>query len=82
MPKQYSFTSEGIEAFADDVIGDVMDAIHETGTYNDKLQITVGSRTIIIPMVSETYEALASMLHNAVTIWESEYEGEKENEDE
>lgn len=74
MTAHYRFTSEGIEAFTDDIIGDVMEAMHETGTYNDKLQITVGSRTIIIPMVSETYEALESMLHDAVTIWEEEYE--------
>ena len=82
MTKQYGFTSEGVQAFLDDVIGDVMDALHETGTYEDQLYITVGSRTITIPMVSETYEALDGALHDAVNIWESEYEGEKNNEDE
>ena len=82
MTKQYGFTSEGVQAFLDDVIGDVMDAIHETGTYEDQLYITVGSRTITVPMVSETYEALDGALHDAVNIWESEYEGEKNNEDE
>ena len=83
MTKQYGFTSEGVQAFLDDVIGDVMDALHETGCYEDRLNITVGSRSITLPMVSETYEALDRALHNAVTIWESEYmEEEKENEDE
>ena len=82
MPKQYSFTSEGVRTFLDDVIGDVMDAMHETGTYEDRLTITVGSRSITVPLVSETYEAIDGALHDAVTIWESEYEGEKENEDE
>ena len=82
MTKQYGFTSEGVQTFLDDVIGDVMEAIHETGTYEDRLYITVGARTIVVPMVSETYEALDGALHDAVTIWESEYMEEKENEDE
>ena len=82
MTKQYGFTSEGVRAFLDDVIGDVMEAIHETGTHEDRLYITVGARTIVVPMVSETYEALDGVLHDAVNIWESEYEGEKNNEDE
>ncbi len=80
MPKQYGFTSEGVQAFLDDIIGDVMEAIHETGTYEDRLTITAGSRTITIPMVAETYEAIELALHDAVTIWESEYmEEEKDN---
>ena len=79
MPKQYGFTGEGVQAFLDDIVGDVMEAIHETGTYEDQLYITVGSRTIAVPMVSETYEALDTALHDAVCIWETEYsEGEKE----
>ena len=83
MPKQYSFTNEGVRAFLDDVIGDVMDAMHETGTYEDRLTITVGSRSITVPLVSETYEAIDGALHDAVTIWESEYmEEEQEHEDE
>ena len=77
MTKQYGFTSEGVQAFLDDVIGDVMEAIHETGTYEDRLYITVGSRTIVVPMVSETYEALDGALHDAVDIWETEYEREE-----
>ena len=82
MAKQYGFTSEGVQAFLDDVIGDVMDAIHETGTYEDRLYITVGARTIVVPMVSETYEALDGALHDAVTIWESEYiKEDSEHED-
>ncbi len=80
MAKQYNFSNEGVRAFLDDVIGDVMDAIHETGTYEDRLYITVGSRTITVPMVAETYEAIERALHDAVTIWESEYmEEEKDN---
>ena len=80
MTKQYGFTSEGVQAFLDDILGDVMEAIHETGTYEDSLYITVGSRTIAVPMVSETYEAIDGALHDAVSIWESEYEGENDNE--
>ena len=80
MTKQYNFTSEGVRAFLDDVIGDVMEAMHETGTYEDRLTITAGSRTITIPLVAETYEAIELALHDAVTIWESEYmEEEKDN---
>ena len=82
MTKQYGFTSEGVQTFLDDVIGDVMEAIHETGTYEDRLYITVGARTIVVPMVSETYEALDGALHDAVNIWEREYEGGKNSEDE
>ena len=79
MTKQYGFTGEGVQAFLDDILGDVMEAIHETGTYEDQLYITVGSRT----MVSETYEALDTALHDALTIWNTEYEWEeKNNEDE
>ena len=77
MTKQYGFTSEGVQAFLDDIIGDVMEAIHETGTYENQLYITVGSRTITVPVVSETYEALDGALHDAVCIWETEYEREE-----
>ena len=77
MTKQYSFTSEGVQAFLDDIVGDVMEAMHETGTYEDQLYITVGSRTITAPMVTETYEALDTALHDAVCIWETEYEEEE-----
>ena len=82
MTKHYSFTSEGVRTFLDDIVGDVMEAIHETGTYEDQLSITVGSRTIQLPMVAETYEAIEGALHDAVSIWESEYEGDNEHEDE
>ena len=82
MTKQYSFTSEGVRAFLDDGVGDGMDAMHETGTYEDRLHITVGSRTITVPLVAETYEAIEGALHDAVSIWESEYEGDNEHEDE
>ena len=83
MTKQYSFTGEGVRTFLDDVVGDVMEAIHETGTYEDRLTITVGSRTITLPMIAETYEAIEEALHEAVTIWEEEYIREgNENEDE
>lgn len=83
MTIQYGFTSEGVQAFLDDIVGDVMEAMHETGTYEDTLSITVGNRTIAVPMVSETYEAIDGALHDAVSIWETEYsEGEKNNEDE
>lgn len=73
MAKQYSFTSEGVRTFLDDIVGDVLEAIHETGTFEDRLYITVGSRTITLPMVAETYEAIEEALHEAVTIWEEEY---------
>ena len=80
MTKQYSFTGEGVRSFLDDVIGDVMEALHETGAYEGKVQITIGSRTITVSMVSETYEAIENALHDAVTIWEEEYTiGGKEN---
>ena len=79
MTKQYGFTSEGVRLFLDDIIGDVMEAMHETGCYEDKVHITVGSRTITIPMVSETYEAIDTALHDAVDIWETEYETEEKD---
>ena len=81
METQYKFTREGVRTFLDDVIGDVMDSIHETGTYNSDVYITIGSRTIALPMIAETYEAIEGALHDAVDIWESEYltEEEKEN---
>ena len=73
MKANYSFTSEGVRSFLDDVIGDVMDAIHETGTYESDAYITIGSRTIALPMLAETYEAIDEALHDAIDIWESEY---------
>ena len=79
MTKQYGFTSEGVQAFLDDIVGDVVEAIHETGTYEDKLYITVGSRTIAVPMLSETYEAIDEALHDALCIWETEYEMEEKD---
>ena len=81
MKTQYSFTSEGVRTFLDDVIGDVMDGIHETGTYESDAYITIGARTIALPMIAETYEAIEEALHDAINIWESEYltEEEKEN---
>lgn len=81
MQANYSFTSEGVRSFLDDVIGDVMDAIHETGTYEGDAYLTIGSRTIALPMIAETYEAIDEALHDAIDIWESEYltEEEKEN---
>ena len=83
MAKQYSFTGEGVRTFLDDVVGDVMEAIHETGTYEDRLYITVGSRTITLPMLAETYEAIEEALHDAVAIWEEEYiKEDSEHEDE
>lgn len=81
MTKQYGFTSEGVQAFLDDIVGDVMEAMHETGCYEDKVHITVGSRTITIPMVSETYEAIDTALHDALTIWNTEYEREEKNDE-
>lgn len=77
MTIQYGFTSEGVRTFLDDIVGDVMEAMHETGCYEDKVHITVGNRTIAVPMVSETYEAIEGALHDAVSIWETEYEREE-----
>ena len=79
MTKHYSFTSEGVRTFLDDIVGDVMEAIHETGTCEDQLHITIGSRTIVAPMVSETYEALDTALHDAIDIWKTEYEQEEKD---
>ena len=78
MTKQYGFTREGVQAFLDDVMDDVMDAIHETGTYEDRLHITVGSRTITIPLISEAYEVIDGALHNVLCTWETEYNYEEE----
>ena len=80
MPKHYGFTSEGVRMFLDDVIGDVMDSLHETGAYDGEITITIGSRQISVPMVAETYEAMDRALLDSVDIWESEYVqgGEKE----
>ena len=66
--KRYNFTGEGVRTFLDDILGDVMEALHETGTYEDKVIITVGGRTIAVPMVSETYEAIEQALSDAVAI--------------
>ena len=79
MKTQYKFTREGVRTFLDDVIGDVMDSIHETGTYDSDAYITIGSRTIALPMIAETYEAIDEALHDAIDIWESEYK-EEEND--
>ena len=80
MTKQYAFTSEGVQLFLDNIIGDVMDSLHETGCYDGDIYITVGARKIVVPMVAETYEAIERALHDAVGIWETEYtREEKEN---
>ena len=78
MTKLYGFTREGVQAFLDDVMNDVMEAMHETGTYEDRLYITVGSRTITIPMVSEIYEVIDGALHDALNTWETEYDYEED----
>ena len=78
MTKQYGFTSEGVQAFLDDVIGDVMEALHETGTYDGDIYITVGGRTIAVPMIPESYEALDGALHDTAEIWETEYNYKEE----
>ena len=80
MTKQYGFTSEGVRTFCDDIIGDVMEALDETGAYEDAIYITVGSRTITVPMVAEAYESVENMLRDSVAIWEEEYTiGGKDN---
>lgn len=82
MTKHYDFTNEGVRSFLDDIVGDVIEAIHETGTYEDMLYLTVGNRTIAVPMISEVYEAIDTALHDAADIWESEYaQGGEEHED-
>ena len=73
MRATHQFTPEGVRAFLDDIFGDVMDALHETGTYEGDIYITVGSRTIALPMIPETYEALEHALHDTAEIWETEY---------
>lgn len=83
MTKHYSFTREGVRTYLDDILEDIMESIHETGTFSNDLYITVGSRTIAIPMVAETYEAIDGALLDSVDIWETEYkEGENDNENE
>lgn len=80
MAKHYSFTSEGVRTFLDDILGDVMDALNETGTYEGDINITIGARTISVPMVAEAYEAIERALLDSVDIWETEYKKEeKEN---
>ena len=73
MKATHQFPPEGVRAFLDDVFGDVMDALNETGTYEGDIYITVGSRTITLPMIPETYEALEHALHDTAEIWETEY---------
>lgn len=83
MTKHYSFTREDVRTYLDDILGDIMESIHETGTFSNDLYITVGSRTIAVPMVAETYEAMDRALLDSVDIWETEYkEGEKNDENE
>ena len=71
--KQYKFTGDGVRTFLDDVVGDVMESIHENGGYNGNVTITIGNRSITVPLLSETYEALDRALCESVEIWESEY---------
>ena len=73
MKATHQFTPTGARAFLDDVFGDVMDALHETGSYEGDIYITIGSRTIVLPMIPETYEALEHALHDTAEIWETEY---------
>ena len=73
MKATYQFSSEGVRSFLDDIIGDVMDSLNETGTYDGDIYITVGSRTIAVPMIPESYEAIERALHDAADIWETEY---------
>ena len=73
MAKQYNFSNEGVRTFLDDIIGDVMGSLHETGAYDGEIYITVGSRTIAVPMIPESYEAIERALHDAADIWETEY---------
>lgn len=73
MKANYQFSSEGVRSFLDDIIGDVMDSLNETGTYDGDIYITVGSRTIAVPMIPESYEAIERALHDAAGIWETEY---------
>ena len=73
MKATYQFSSEGVRSFLDDIIGDVMDSLHETGSYDGGIYITVGSRTIAVPMIPESYEAIERALHDAADIWETEY---------
>lgn len=73
MKATHNFTSEGVRSFLDDIIGDVMDSLHETGTYDGDIYITVGGRTIAVPMIPESYEAIERALHDAADIWETEY---------
>lgn len=80
MTKRYSFTSEGVRFFLDDIVGDVMDSLHETGTYDGDIYITVGGRKLALPMIPESYEAIERALLDSVDIWETEYNYKEEKE--
>lgn len=56
---KYSFTKAGSKAFCDDVVGEffeAMDKDEDLRAYN--IHVTVGKRTIEIPMLADIYEGL------------------------
>ena len=69
--KEYELTNDGLSAFLDDVLIDVL----ECSEYNP-IEITIGSRTISADLYPETFELLDIMLKKTLEIIEEEYNDE------
>lgn len=75
MTIKYPFNKEGIENFLDDSLEDIHEALasENPDDINDHdVYITIGSRTVRIPIYAEVYEELSDFLNNTIKIMEDE----------
>jgi hypothetical protein len=65
MEIKYRFTKDSAKAFAEDVLTDTFRAL-DNGEEPESIIITVGNRSITLPMFAEIYEELTTFFKKAL----------------
>ena len=73
-PKHHPFTEQGTHRFMEAVLN----RMFEFGDFHD-IEIKIGSHSITIPTLPETFDCFEGFIHQAVKVYVEEYETEAEN---